>query len=249
MGWFEKLHSLYLQKMTGADLKSCVPFIYKDHWFEELCPLHLQRSHELIWSVVSPSFTKITWADLKSCVPFIYKDHWFEELCPFHLQITWANLKSCVPFIYKDHMSWFEELCPLHLQKSLILRVVCPSFLKTTFWRIVSPSFTMFTDLKSCVPFIYKDHMSWFEELCPLHLQRSHELIWRVVSPSFTKINDFKSCVPFISKNNLLKNCVPFIYKDHIVCLQIHVSHKSDFIWRIITPLFTKIENVKVSTI
>jgi hypothetical protein len=94
--------------------------------------------------------------------------------------------------------------------------------------RIVSRSFTMFTDLKSCVPFIYKDHMSWFEELCPLHLQRSHELIWRVVSPSFTKINDFKSCVPFISKNNLLKNCVPFIYKDHIVCLQIHVSHKSD---------------------
>jgi hypothetical protein len=175
MGWFEKLHSLYLQKMTGADLKSCVPFIYKDHWFEELCPLHLQRSHELIWRVVPPSFTKIT--DFKSCVPFISKNNF---------------LKNCVPLIYNVH---------------------------------------------------------WFEELCPFHLQRSHELIWRVVSPSFTKINDFKSCVPFISKNNLLKNCVPFIYKDHIVCLQIHVSHKSDFIWRIITPLFTKIENVKVSTI
>ena len=125
---------------------------------------------------------------------------WFEKLHSLYLQkMTGADLKSCVPFIYKDHMSWFEELCPLHLQKSLILRVVCPSFLKTTFWRIVSPSFTMFTDLKSCVPFIYKDHMSWFEELCPLHLQRSMILrvvcpsflrttYWRIVSPSFTKI-------------------------------------------------------------
>jgi hypothetical protein len=74
-----------------------------------------------------------------------------------------------------DLCKW--RLCPPHLQCSLI-------------WRVVSLSFTKITwaDLKSCVPFIYKDHMSWFEELCPLHLQRSHELIWSVVSPSFTKI-------------------------------------------------------------
>jgi hypothetical protein len=93
--------------LRNKSVKSCVPFIYIDHmsWFEVLCPLHLQRSHELIWRVVSPSFTKII--DLKSCVPFIYRSHeliW-RVVSPSFTKITWADLKSCAPFIYKNH--WF----------------------------------------------------------------------------------------------------------------------------------------------
>ena len=87
--------------------------------------------------------------------PFIYKHHigWFEELHPLQLQkIT----------------SWFEEFCPFYIQRSLIRRVVSPSFTKKNF-------------LKSFVPFIYKDlfvclqishKLDFLEGSLPLHLQR-----------------------------------------------------------------------------